>query len=99
MYTARKLPAAEAKEMGIVMKVVPDGELEAEAGALALELAASATYALMLTKKMFQSMCVPTLEMLLETEGLAIGAARFTHDHTEGIQAFLEKRPPRFLGR
>jgi len=98
VYTARKLPAAEAKEMGIVMKVVPDGELEAEAGALALELAASATYALMLTKKMFQSMYVPTLEMLLESEGLAIGAARFTHDHTEGIQAFLEKRPPRFLG-
>jgi 2-(1,2-epoxy-1,2-dihydrophenyl)acetyl-CoA isomerase len=99
VYTARKLPAAEAKEMGIVMKVVPDGELEKEAQALALELAASATYALMLAKKMFQSMYVPTLEMLLETEALAIGAARFTHDHPEGIQAFLEKRPPKFLGR
>jgi 2-(1,2-epoxy-1,2-dihydrophenyl)acetyl-CoA isomerase len=99
VYTARKLPAAEAKEMGIVMKVVPDGQLEKEAHALALELAASATYALMLAKKMFQSMYVPTLEMLLEMEGLAIGAARFTHDHPEGIQAFLEKRPPKFLGR
>ena len=99
VYSARKLPAAEAKEMGIVMKVVPDGELEAAAGALALELAASATYALMLAKKMFQSMYVPTLEALLEMEGLAIGAARFTDDHSEGIKAFLEKRPPRFLGR
>ena len=99
VYTARKLPAAEAQEMGIIMKVVPDRELETEAGAVALELAASATYALMLAKKMFQSMYVPTLEMLLESESLAIGAARFTHDHTEGIQAFLEKRPPAFLGR
>jgi 2-(1,2-epoxy-1,2-dihydrophenyl)acetyl-CoA isomerase len=99
VYTARKLPVAEAKEMGIVMKVVPDGELEAEAGALALELAASATYALMLAKKMFQSMYVPTLEMLLEMEILAIGGARLTHDHSEGIKAFLEKRPPKFLGR
>ena len=99
VYTARKLPAAEAKEMGIVMKVVPDGELETEARALALELAGSATYALMLAKKMFQSMYVPTLEMLLESESLAIGAARFTDDHTEGIKAFLEKRPPKFLGR
>jgi 2-(1,2-epoxy-1,2-dihydrophenyl)acetyl-CoA isomerase len=99
VYTARKLPAAEAKEMGIVMKVVPDGELEAEAGALALELATSATYALMLAKKMFQSMYVPTLEMLLETESLSIAAARFTEDHPEGIKAFLEKRPPKFVGR
>src|SRR3972149_3092816 len=34
VYTARKLPAAEAKEMGIVMKVVPDGELETAGGGL-----------------------------------------------------------------
>ena len=53
----------------------------------------------MLAKKMFQSMYVPTLEMLLESESLAIGAARFTDDHTEGIKAFLEKRPPKFVGR
>ena len=99
VFTARKLPAAEAKEMGIVMKVVSDAELEIEAKALALELAGSATYALMLAKKMFQSMYVPTLEMLLEMETLAIGGARLTHDHAEGIKAFLERRPPGFLGR
>lgn len=51
-----------------------------------------------LKPEMFQSMYVPTLETLLEMESLAIGAARFTDDHPEGIKAFLEKRPPRFLG-
>lgn len=99
VYTARKLPAAEAKEMGIVMKVVPDGELETEARALAVDLANSATYALRLAKKMFQSMYVPTLETLLELESMAICGARLTHDHQEGIAAFREKRKPKFLGR
>ena len=99
VYSARRLPAQEAKEMGIVMKVVPDEQVDAEARALAQELATSATYALRLAKKMFQSMYVPTLEMLLETEALAVCGARLTHDHQEGRAAFLEKRPPKFLGK
>lgn len=98
VYTARKLPAGEAHAMGIVMKVVPDDNLEAEAQTLAHELANSATYALTLAKKMFQSMYVPTLEQLLETEILAVGGARLTHDHGEGVAAFKEKRKPRFQG-
>jgi 2-(1,2-epoxy-1,2-dihydrophenyl)acetyl-CoA isomerase len=99
VYTARKLPAQEAREMGIVMKVVPDDKLESEAQALARELASSATYSLTLAKKMFQSMYTPTLEQLLEMEILAVCGARLTHDHKEGIAAFKEKRKPRFTGR
>ncbi len=98
-YTARKVPAQEAKEMGLVMKVVPDDKLEAEAQALAQELASSATYALRLAKRMFHSMYVPTLEMLLEMENLAVCGARLTHDHKEGVAAFKEKRAARFLGK
>lgn len=99
VYTARRLPAAEARDMGIVMKVVADDQLEAETRALAHELATSATYALTLAKKMFQSMYVPTLEQLLEMEILAVGGARLTHDHQEGVAAFRDKRKPRFKGR
>jgi 2-(1,2-epoxy-1,2-dihydrophenyl)acetyl-CoA isomerase len=98
-YTARKLPAGEAMEMGLVMKVVPDDRLEAEADALARELAGSATFALRLAKRMFHSMYVPTLEMLLEMENLAVCGARLTHDHQEGVAAFREKRPAKFLGK
>jgi 2-(1,2-epoxy-1,2-dihydrophenyl)acetyl-CoA isomerase len=99
VYTARVVPAAEALELGLVARVVPDAKLEAEARALAVEMAESATYALALAKKMFHSMYVPTLEQLLELETLASGAARLTHDHQEGVAAFKEKRPPRFQGR
>lgn len=99
VYSARRLPAAEARDMGIVMKVVPDAQLEVEVRALAQELAASATYALTLAKRMFQSMYAPTLEQLLELEILAVGGARLTHDHEEGIAAFRDKRKPRFKGR
>lgn len=67
--------------------------------AMAEEMAESATYALALAKKMFQSMYGPTLEQLMELETLASGAARLTRDHKEGVDAFKEKRPPKFLGK
>lgn len=99
VYTARAVPAAEALALGLIARVVPDDKLESEARALAAEMAESATYALALAKKMFHSLYVPTLEQLLEMETLASGAVRLTHDHQEGVAAFKEKRPPKFLGK
>jgi len=99
VYTARVVPAEEALQLGLVVRVVPDHELEAQARALAVELAESATYALGLAKKMFHDMNLPTLEQLLDAETLASGLARLTHDHKEGVDAFKEKRPPKFLGK
>jgi 2-(1,2-epoxy-1,2-dihydrophenyl)acetyl-CoA isomerase len=99
VYTARMLPAEEAREWGITNRVVPDVELESNALALAQELAGSATFALALAKKMFQAMYVPTLETHLEQENLCQGTAKLTEDHIEGVAAFKEKRAAVFKGR
>jgi 2-(1,2-epoxy-1,2-dihydrophenyl)acetyl-CoA isomerase len=66
---------------------------------MAEELAGSATFAIALAKKMFQSMFVPTLEMHLEQENLCQGIAKLTDDHLEGVAAFKEKRAAQFKGR
>ena len=99
VYTARPIAAPEALILGLVTRVVPDGQLAAQAEAMAVELAQSASYALAVAKKMFHAMALPSLEMLLEMEALASGITRLTHDHKEGVAAFKGKRPPKFLGR
>lgn len=98
VYTGRMLPAQEAHDWGLVNRVVPDAELESASRALALEMAESATHALALAKKMFQSMYVPTLEALLEVENLSQTVAKLTDDHREGVTAFRDKRAARFTG-
>lgn len=99
IFTARIVEAAEAKSLGIVSRVVPDAKLEDEARQFATELAESAPLPLMMAKKMFQSLYVPTLEQHLEHEILAQTQMVLSEDHKEGVRAFLEKRPARFVGR
>jgi 2-(1,2-epoxy-1,2-dihydrophenyl)acetyl-CoA isomerase len=99
VFTGRKVGADELAALNIAMKVVPDADLLAEARALAAEMAASATWMLGLTKKMFQFMYTPTLEQLLDYEALMQTHVRLSEDHKEGVAAFKEKRAPRFQGR
>ena len=99
VYTGRKVGADELAALNIALKVVPDAALQAEARALAAEMAASATWMLGLTKKMFQFMDTPTLEQLLDYEALMQTHVRLSEDHREGVAAFKEKRAPRFQGR
>lgn len=99
VYTARMLPASEAREWGLVTKVVPDAELQGAAQAFAEQLADSATYAIGLAKRMFQAMYTPSLEALLDIELLSQSIARMTDDHREGVTAFKEKRKSKFAGR
>jgi len=99
VYSGRRLDAAEAHALGLVNRVVPDGELESAAWEQALAFAQGPTLALGITKKMFKLMYPPDLEAFLDTEAWAQGLALLSDDHQEGLRAFLEKRKPVFRGR
>lgn len=90
--------AEEARVAGLVTKVVPHEELMTEALALARRLVSKAPLALSACKAVLNA-CIDTdvasghvLELMAQT--ILIG----TKDHTEGVKAFVEKRPPRFVG-
>jgi 2-(1,2-epoxy-1,2-dihydrophenyl)acetyl-CoA isomerase len=99
VYSARRVGAEEAHALGLVNRVVADAELEAQALALAENLAAGPSFAFGTAKKMFKLMNQPSLESYLDAESWAQGLTLMTDDHKEGVAAFLEKRPPSFQGR
>ena len=98
VLSGKRVTAAEARELGLVARVVPDERLEAETRALAEELASGPTMAFGFGKKLFKQMCTPTLEVFLDAEAWAQGSALLTEDHKEGVRAFLAKRKPLFRG-
>lgn len=98
VYTNRRLSAAEAREWGLVTRVVVDEALQADAASLARDLAAGPTAAYAATKHLLLESFSATLETQMEKEGRAISWTAGSRDGREGIAAFLEKRPPRFAG-
>jgi 2-(1,2-epoxy-1,2-dihydrophenyl)acetyl-CoA isomerase len=98
VLSGRRVKAAEALEMGLVTRVVPDDQLESATQALAMELASGPTMAFGFGKKLFKQTFTPTLETFLDSEAWAQGTALLSEDHKEGARAFLEKRKPVFKG-
>jgi len=98
MMSARMVPAAEARELGMVNEVLADDALDARALALARELADSATFALAMGKRMFRASMQPSLEAFLDLEAHVQGLVLQSDDRKEGVAAFLEKRKPNFVG-
>ena len=96
--SARMVPAAEARELGMVNEVLADDALDARALAQARELAESATFALAMGKRMFRASMQPSLEAFLDLEAHVQGLVLQSDDRKEGVAAFLEKRKPNFVG-
>jgi 2-(1,2-epoxy-1,2-dihydrophenyl)acetyl-CoA isomerase len=97
--TGRRVTAEEALALGLVQQVVPKDELRSTVAELAATLAARPTQAIAWTKRLLREALTGTLDETLESEAQLQAAAVRSFDHTEGVAAFLEKRPPRFEGR
>jgi 2-(1,2-epoxy-1,2-dihydrophenyl)acetyl-CoA isomerase len=94
--TGDKLPAAQAKEWGLIWNVADDPV--AAAVALAQKLAALPTRALVATRQLMREGITRTLHQQLDAERDMQSALGRTHDYLEGVTAFLEKRPAVFKG-
>lgn len=94
-----KLPAAKALEWGLINRVCDDATLMDEAMTLARDLAAGPTVALSLIRQMYWRSFENSFEDQLDLEQRSQRIAGATDDFTEGVTAFLEKRPARFKGK
>jgi 2-(1,2-epoxy-1,2-dihydrophenyl)acetyl-CoA isomerase len=84
--------------LGLVNRVVPADELDTTATELAARLAAAPTGALSLTKRLFNRSFDDDRAGAFLAEAMAQELQSHSHDATEGVKAFGERRTPDFLG-
>lgn len=99
LLTNPVITAAEALELGIINRVVPDAELADVSLALARELAGGAPKALAATKRLLWSGIGTSVEQCLPEEARTVSELAGTADAREGLAAVIERRKPIFTGR
>jgi len=99
MFTGEKVSAKDAEEMNMIYKAVSDETFYEEVTQFAEKLAKMPTRGLGLTKKAVNQSWTNTLTEQLKVEGDLQTEAGHTQDFEEGVNAFLEKRKPIFVGK
>ncbi|MBV14290.1 MAG: enoyl-CoA hydratase [Acidimicrobiales bacterium] len=95
---AEVIDAQEADRIGLVNRVLPDGELDAHVDDVVSRIAAGPPLALSMSKELLNSGSVSSMGQALEAEGLAQSVNLATSDIREAGQAWVEKRHARFEG-
>ncbi|GAA5129625.1 enoyl-CoA hydratase/isomerase family protein [Haloechinothrix salitolerans] len=98
LLTNPTLTAAEALDIGLLTKVVPDDALHAEVTDLGRTLAVSAPKAVGETKRLLWSGVGAAVETRLPEEARTVAELAATADAKEGLAAVIERRSPEFTG-
>jgi 2-(1,2-epoxy-1,2-dihydrophenyl)acetyl-CoA isomerase len=96
LFTNARVPAARARELGLLHEVVPATHLRDRALARSTELAGGPTFAYGRAKRLLVSAFGGNLETQMALERRAAVEAATRTELEEGIRAFVEKRPPEF---
>jgi len=98
LFTGNLISAKAAAEMGMINSVTTEGELMSTALAMADKLAQAPTAAIAQIKLLLEASATNDLKCHLDLERETQVESGKTKDFVEGVSAFLEKRPPRFVG-
>lgn len=96
---SERFDGATALRLDLVNRLVPDGELRAEAKALAERLAAGPTRAYANARRLLAQSFDNPLDVQLEQEAASFAQCADTQDFAEGVAAFTGRRRPDFSGR
>ncbi|MFJ5310164.1 enoyl-CoA hydratase/isomerase family protein [Streptomyces sp. NPDC088350] len=99
MFFGDAVSAADAERLGLVNRVVPDGELEKTAREWAERLATGPTRALALTKQLVNASLDGDRATAFAAEAAAQEINMTTEDAREGVASFVERRSPGYRGR
>ena len=98
LFSARRLADHEALRIGLVNRLTPPEELEAQVRDLAGTMAANAPLTIRACKAAIREALREPSRRDLESVEALVEACFRSEDYREGQRAFLEKRPPRFRG-
>jgi enoyl-CoA hydratase/carnithine racemase len=98
IFTGDTIDADEALRIGLVNKVTPDDKLLDEARALAERVAVNPPRSVRMSKRLMLEAQHSRLNDILELSAAFQALSHETADHKEAVDAFVEKRPPRFTG-
>jgi len=98
LFTGELISATAAVKMGMINSVAPDEELMNMAMSMAEKLAQAPTAAIGEIKMLLEASAANDLRTQLNLERETQIQSGKTKDFVEGVSAFLEKRPPRFVG-